>query len=750
MFQVLRLATGGSRGNTARLGLAAMAAFTALALTAGASDALATYGTVKVKKINSGGNAGDWFSFDRSADLGGGSISLQGGGTWSKQVLANWSAGPHAGKVYRVSEPASDEYELKDLSCRTYDKYGARPDAGTVTSLAGRTATIKVRYNETVECVFTNERIRTGTIVVKKDLVPASDPGRFDLQVDGVTKVAAAGDGSYSAPVKLRAGTHVVGETGADLDGYVRSTVCTKPGTYGTVEVASGAAGPLDVPVVAGDAITCTIKNVRKAKLIVEKHTAPADADPKTAFDFTVDPGAAAFSLTDGGTEAQWVEPGRAYTITEADAKAKGYKLTAVACTTPDGDGAKPIAGAGNVPARSATVTPAAGEVVTCSFTNTKINPVINVQKSGPATAYAGDTVTFGYLVTNPGNEPLHQIGVTDDKCAPVVQGAKDGADDVLDPGEEWRYSCTMVAPPHAIGEPNPVINTVKAEGRDGDENPVQDEDTHATTFLHPAIDIEKTGPATATAGARLGYTLELTNPGDMPLAQAGVSVTDARCTAAPVRSSTNGDASPGSLDPGDRWTYACEVQTQVGQTIVVNVAAAKGTDRNDRVVTDEDTFTTVLTQPQPQVVPPVTPPATDNAAPAAAVATPAAAVAGTQHIPVPAQVIKGVTVVSARGTAALRGPSACPRTRAVSATVTGRQIRRVTFLVGGRKVRTVTRADSRGRWTLRLETSALRRGANRVEARVEFTTASQTRARSLRIDITRCAARVVRPQFTG
>jgi hypothetical protein len=746
MLQALRLATGRSRGNAARLGVAAMAAFTMLALTAGASDAFATYGTVKVKKVNVGGDAGDWFGFNRSADLGGGSFSLQGGGTWSKQVLANWAAGPHPGAVYTVTEPASDEYELKDLSCKTYNKYGARPDAGTVTSLADRRATIKVRYNETVECVFTNERIQTGTIVVRKDLVPATDPGRFDLQVDGVTKVAAAGDGASSAPVKVRAGTHVVGETGADLDGYVRSTVCTKPGGYGTIDVASGGAGPLDVPVAAGDAITCMISNVRKAKIVVEKHTTPADtAYPKTAFDFTVDPGAAAFSLTDGETTARWVEPGKAYTITEADAKAKGYRLTAVSCTAPYGESTRTMAGAGSVAGRAATVTPGPGDVLTCSFTNTKIDARINVQKSGPAIAYPGDRLTFDYVVTNPGNELLHQIGVTDDRCAPVVQGTKDGADDVLDPGEQWRYSCTMVAPAHAIGDPNPVVNTVTAEGRDGDEKRVQDEDTHATKFLHPAIDIQKTGPATAIAGARLGYTLNVTNPGDMPFAADKVTVIDARCATLPARTETNGDATPGSLDPGDRWTYACQVQTQAGQAAVVNVADVTGADENGHVVTDQDTFTTTLTQPQaPVVIPPLETPVTTTTA-AAVAATPA------QSAPAPVQEIKGVAVTSGRrGTAALRGPAACPRTRVVSAAVNGRQIRRVTFMIGGRTVRTVTRADSRGRWTLSVPTSALRRGANRVEARVEFSAASQTRTRTLRITITRCAAQVVRPQFTG
>jgi hypothetical protein len=117
-----------------------------------------------------------------------------------------------------------------------------------------------------------------------------------------------------------------------------------------------------------------------------------------------------------------------------------------------------------------------------------------------------------------------------------------------------------------------------------------------------------------------------------------------------------------------------------------------------------------------------------------------------------PAQQVAGVATQSRarRGTAALRGPRACPRTNTVSATVTGRQIRRVTFFVRGHKVKTVTKADRSGRWTLKMRTSSLRRGANAVTARVEFTAASGTRARSLRITVTRCAAQTVQPQFTG
>lgn len=744
MFWGLIPAIGGSHGNAARLGMAALGTFMTLFLTAGASEALATYGTLSVKEVNAGGDAGDSFAYETSSALSAGGFTLKDGGTWSKQVVSNdarhsWS------KVYTVSEPESESYELDDLTCRSDKAYGGKADADSTISMTERKATVRVSVGENVECTFVHKP-KPGKIVVRKNLVPATDPGRFDLKVDGVTKLAGAGDGATTTPVQVTPGTHTVSEAGPALDGYVRSTACTKPGPYGDVEVARGAGGPIDVPVAAGKTVTCTITNVRKAQLIVEKHTAPADdAMPKTAFDFTIDPGAAAFSLTDGATESRLVEPGRAYTVTEAEARAKGYKLTGVRCSTVEADPLRTIVSAPAVAGRSATVTPGPGDVVTCSFTNTRIRRAIDVVKTGPATAYAGDTLSFGFAVTNSGNEPLLAIDVRDDRCPTVVEGAKDGADGVLDPGETWRYSCSMVAPPHAIGDPNPVVNTVTAEGTDADGNKVQDQDTHATRFLHPAIAIRKSGPATATAGTSVGYTLDVTNPGDMPFAEAGVTVTDARCAAAPKLVSTDGDATPGSLDPGDRWTYICSVSTGLDESSVVNVAVVKATDENARVATDESSFTTRLTQPPAetaQATPPADGPAQTPGAPAAAQAAQAVA---------PAQQVKGVVATSPQvGTARLRGPSACPRTRVVAATVTGRQIRRVTFYVGGRKVRTVSRADARGRWTLSLPTANLRLGLTQVDARVEFVTASQTRTRTLRVGITRCAARVVRPQFTG
>ena len=90
-----------------------------------------------------------------------------------------------------MTEDASGEYELKDVSCSgVAAPYKAKVSSAS-TALAYRKAAIKVGVGEKVTCVFTNQR-KTGKITVKKELRPVDDAGRFDLQVDGHTVKAQA------------------------------------------------------------------------------------------------------------------------------------------------------------------------------------------------------------------------------------------------------------------------------------------------------------------------------------------------------------------------------------------------------------------------------------------------------------------------------------------------------------------------------------------------------------------------------
>ncbi len=213
-------------------------------------------------------------------------------------------------------------------------------------------------------------------------------------------------------------------------------------------------------------------------------------------------------------------------------------------------------------------------------------------------------------------------------------------------------------------------------------------------------------------------------NTGDVPFAAGLVRVADAECDAPPALVSINGDASPGSLDPGERWTYACRVQTATSDTQVINTGSVTGTDSNGRQVTAQDTATT-------QLVGPGTPPSGPGAAPSA-----------------PGQGVSPVTISS--GTARLRGPVGCARASAVSATVTGRRIVKVSYTLDGKPVRTVTKPDKAGRWSLRIRTVSVRRGEHSIVARVQFSSQSGTATRVLRLTFVRCKPAAARPQFTG
>ncbi|MEA2191145.1 MAG: large repetitive protein [Solirubrobacteraceae bacterium] len=374
------------------------------------------------------------------------------------------------------------------------------------------------------------------------------------------------------------------------------------------------------------------------------------------------------------------------------------------------------------------TGTIAPGETKTCTITNTKVPPVGAVVKRGAAFAYHGDTLTFTFEVTNPGTTPLTHITLTDDKCAPVTgptQKLNGNSDGQLDPGERWIYSCTMAVPAHVAGDTS-LVNVVTLAATDADGEPVADTDTHTTRILHPAIAIDKTGPATAVAGQAVGYALAVTNPGDVSFLTSNVNVSDAICESPPILTARNGDASPGQLDPGDSWTYTCTVRTLAGQTVVDNVANATGTDSfGGREVTSRDTARTLLTQPPPQpraVAPTVGQSAVD--------AQPIAARAST-------------------GAARLAGPKRCVSGPFV-AKVSGRGIAKVVFLLDGRKVRTVTAQPGRTVFKVRINPGRTGSKVHGVTARVTYKASAHTRANTLRLVYLGCVRRALAARFTG
>ena len=146
-------------------------------------------------------------------------------------------------------------------------------DCGTgPVSVGGQTSrsrTVNVTRGTTT-CTITNVGPQ---LTVSKVLRPPSDPGRFNLQIDTVTRRSDAGDGDSTGPQSVKAGSHTVGE--------IAGTATNLADYQTTIDCGSGPVNGTSVPVSVspGQAVTCTITNLGPPQLTVTKALRPRN-DP--------------------------------------------------------------------------------------------------------------------------------------------------------------------------------------------------------------------------------------------------------------------------------------------------------------------------------------------------------------------------------------------------------------------------------------------------------------------------------------
>jgi Ca2+-binding RTX toxin-like protein len=215
------------------------------------------------------------------------------------------------------------------------------------------------------------------------------------------------------------------------------------------------------------------------------------------------------------------------------------------------------------------------------------------IDKSAPATAPHGSTITYTYLVTyTPGSDgtPAQNVVVTDDVCSPVTfVGGDMNGDYRLDAGETWSYSCTLAVPPsHSDGETNPIVNTATVAGEDVDGDPVAGAtDWASTQILHDAGSlaiVKSVDIATVNHGDEVLYTFQVNyTPGADGSAAQNVVVSDPQCDVGTL-SGPSGDDGDGLLEAGETWTFTCKFTVPIMHTSgeedpIVNVASVAGTD---------------------------------------------------------------------------------------------------------------------------------------------------------------------------
>jgi len=185
-----------------------------------------------------------------------------------------------------------------------------------------------------------------------------------------------------------------------------------------------------------------------------------------------------------------------------------------------------------------------------------EVCPRLCVDKTGPAYAYVGDTITYTFYVYNTGDVPLSDVTVTDSVTGVATyQSGDDNGNGLLDVNEVWVFTDTWV-----VQEiPDPLRNTAIATGYYEDV-PVTDDDDHCLDVVkrivlpaeQPGICLDKVGPACAYVGDTITYTFKVYNVGNVPLSS--VTVVDSLTGEATYKSGdTNND---GMLDVDEVWVF--------------------------------------------------------------------------------------------------------------------------------------------------------------------------------------------------
>jgi len=346
-----------------------------------ALGAIDTCGSITIRKEATPSD-GTQFGYITTGGLSPSSFSLTAGGSRTYAKLQPGS--------YSVTEDApSGSWAFDSLSC-------SASGPGTSASTSGRQASITLGFLGAVECTYVNKR--KPQVKVVKALVPSSDSGTFDLQINGTTYADDVGNDGTTGFRDVTPGEVTVAElagAGTSLGDYDASVSCDsgKGSASGTSHTFS---------VSYGDQVTCTITNSRKPEVKVVKATDP-ETDPGK-FNLLVNGNVERANATNG-QDTGFVQVGVG-TVTVGESAGTGTDLgnylSRIACDSGKGSAD---------PATSYSFSAGYGDRVTCTITNTRkatLTVIKHVINDNGGTKRASD---FPIQVTGNGPSPASFAG---------------------------------------------------------------------------------------------------------------------------------------------------------------------------------------------------------------------------------------------------------------------------------------------------------------------------------------------------
>ncbi|MGB2982462.1 MAG: Calx-beta domain-containing protein, partial [Candidatus Bipolaricaulia bacterium] len=226
-------------------------------------------------------------------------------------------------------------------------------------------------------------------------------------------------------------------------------------------------------------------------------------------------------------------------------------------------------------------------------------NPLLEIDKQGPASANVGDTVTYVFFVSHAAGSDgsdVSSITVSDTVAGAASYVSGDDGDTLLEASETWRFEATYIV---QRDDPTSLGNTGCVNGVDVATLAIpQACDNHTTTVNHnPLLKIVKAGSGGAVVGQTVTYTFAVSHdPGSDSSPVDSLSVSDDVAGSASLVSKTGGDQDS-FLELGEVWNYSADYTIQPSDADPLeNVGCVSGQDLDNQIVSDCDTHTTDLT----------------------------------------------------------------------------------------------------------------------------------------------------------
>jgi hypothetical protein len=400
---------------------------------------------------------------------------------------------------HSFTEGPAEGWRLTGVDCSGVDE--------TVTD---RTASFNVAAGAQINCTYTNTK--DATVKIHKVVVGGSDEDSFDFtpssSLDSSHFQLHGGDTkTYANVVPNSDGDYTVAE--AAVNGYRLTSVSCDDGESQTPSTGTVGNRTAIINAEPGETVECTFTNQKvDAGLLVVKDGAPPivhDGD-KVTFTYNVtNPGTGPVTI-DGISDNKCSPIGSAKKLTPTSSTDRTTvdatpgtldpgDLWIYTCTTPaQHTDETPNANCGSGSAIVNTVVVGATDEFGNHLTDNDqhatcvIHPGIAVDKTGPATAQAGDKVAYTLTVTNTGDTGLaaSTVKAADEACngdAVTLTGTGgDTTPESLDRGDVWTYNCSVQT---AVGQTS-VHNVATVTGCDQLDGCVNGQDTADTTLSQP------------------------------------------------------------------------------------------------------------------------------------------------------------------------------------------------------------------------------------------------------------------------